>query len=156
LILSGVGNPDRITPRGVVVLMAATLGGGKRMTSNARTLVMACCSVAWLLGVSSYATAQQQMVDPDFHPDVRRPAYSRGGPTIAIDEAHDNFHTMNGQYAPLAELLRNDGYRVIASNNPFEKEDLAGIRILIIANARDLKAILAGDISKPAFTHHEC
>src|SRR5262249_10956098 len=28
--------------------------------------------------------------------------------------------------------------------------------VLIIANARNVKAILAGDISKPAFTDHEC
>jgi hypothetical protein len=102
------------------------------------------------------SVAQQQIVDADFHPAVATPAYLKGGPTVAIDEAHDNFHTMSGQYAPLAALLRNDGYKVVASKVPFEKESLNGIGVLVVANARNLKAILGGDISKPAFTDHEC
>src|SRR5262245_25676265 len=63
---------------------------------------------------------------------------------------------MEGQYSPLASLLRNDGYRVIPSQVRFETKDLSAIRVLVVANARDLKAILGGDISKPAFTDHEC
>src|SRR5262245_49969514 len=124
---------------------------GSRMAANTRTLI-----VAWLLCVSLHAVAQQQIVDPDFQPRIAESAYPSGGPTVAIDEAHDNFHTMGGQYAPLAALLQTDGYEVVASKLPFEKENLAGIRVLIVANARNLKAILAGDISKPAFTDHEC
>jgi hypothetical protein len=102
------------------------------------------------------AVAQQQIVDTDFQPAVAMPAYLKGGPTVAIDESHDNFHTMTGQYAPLAALLRKDGYKVVASKVPFEKESLDGIRLLLVANARNLKAILSGDISKSAFTDHEC
>jgi hypothetical protein len=116
-----------------------------------RTLIMVS-----LLCMSMHIVGQQQIVDPDFQPTVARPAYSNGGPAVAIDEAHDNFHTLAGQYAPLAALLRTDGYKVIASKVPFEKENLVGIRVLIVANARNLKAILAGEISKPAFTDHEC
>ena len=117
----------------------------------ARTLIM-----VPLVCMSMQAVAQQQIVDPDFQPMVAKPAYPNGGPAVAIDEAHDNFHTLAGQYAPLAALLRTDGYKVVASKVPFEKEALAGIRVLIVANARNLKAILAGDISKPAFTDREC
>jgi hypothetical protein len=102
------------------------------------------------------AVAQQQIVDADFQPAVAMPAYPKGGPTVAVDEAHDNFHTMGGQYAPLAALLRNDGYKVVASKVSFEKENLNRIGVLIVANARNLKAILGGDIAKPAFTDHEC
>jgi hypothetical protein len=102
------------------------------------------------------AVAQQQIVDPDFQTTIKRPTYKGVGPIVAIDEAHDNFHTVGGQYSPLASLLRNDGYRVIPSQLPFETKDLAGIQVLVVANARDLKAILGGDISKPAFTDHEC
>jgi hypothetical protein len=112
-------------------------------------LFLACLSIL-------AAVAQQQIVDTDFRPAVAMPVYLKGGPTVAIDEAHDNFHTMAGQYAPLATLLRNDGYKVVGSKVPFEKENLRGIDVLIIANARNLKALLAGDISKPAFTDHEC
>jgi hypothetical protein len=112
--------------------------------------------VALLLCICLRAAAQQQIADPDFQTTIEKPAYKSGGPTVAIDEAHDNFHTMSGQYSPLAALLRNDGYRVIASQVPFDTKDLAGIRVLVVANARDLKAILGGDISRPAFTDHEC
>jgi len=121
------------------------------MGVNARHL-----AVVSLLCMSLQAVAQQQIVDPDFQPVVARPTYPSRGPTVAIDEAHDNFHTLGGQYAPLAALLRNDGYEVIASKVPFVKENLAGIRVLVVANARNLKAILGGDLSKPAFTDHEC
>jgi hypothetical protein len=123
----------------------------KRLTRMGRTLI-----VVSLVCASMQMLAQQQIVDPDFHPTVAKPAYRDGGPTVAIDEAHDNFHTLDGQYGPLAALLRTDGYKLVASKAPFEKDNLAGIRVLIIANARNLKAILAGDISKPAFTDHEC
>jgi hypothetical protein len=112
--------------------------------------------VVLFLCISLGAVAQQQIVDPDFDTTIKKPAYKSGGPTVAIDEAHDNFHTTSGQYSPLAALLRNDGYRVIASQVPFETKNLAGIRVLVVANPRDLKAIVGGDISKPAFTDREC
>jgi len=121
------------------------------MGGNARTLI-----AASILCIALHAVAQQQVTDPDFQPEVVKPAYPNGGPTVAIDEAHDNFHTMGGQYAPLTALLRKDGYEVVPLTGTFEKEKLAGIRVLVIANARNLKAILSGDISKPAFTDHEC
>jgi hypothetical protein len=31
---------------------------------------------------------------------------------VQIDEAHFNFHTLEGRYAPFAKLLRRDGYVV--------------------------------------------
>ena len=56
-----------------------------------------------LAAVALPAQAQQQMVDPDFRPTVERPAYAAGqGPVVAIDEAHANFHRLEGQYAPFA------------------------------------------------------
>jgi hypothetical protein len=44
--------------------------------------------------------AQQQLVDPDFLAAVERPAYPNDGPTVAIDEAHDNFHTAAASTRP--------------------------------------------------------
>ncbi len=111
-------------------------------------------AVSWLAAAS--AGAQQQIVDPDFRATVAKPAYTGGGPTVAIDEAHSNFHTVGGQFAPFAALLNSDGYRVIASTREFNTASLAGVGVLVIANARNLKAILAGDITKPAFTEEEC
>ena len=100
--------------------------------------------------------AQQQIVDPDFKSVVEKPAYLRSGPTVAIDEAHSNFHTAGGQYKPFTDLLTSDGYRVIAFTRKFEMGTLAGIDVLVIANARDLAALMAGNLSSPAFTEHEC
>jgi hypothetical protein len=97
--------------------------------------------------------AQEQLVDPDFKAVVQRPAYSQTGPTIAIDEAHSNFHKATGQYQPFAELLRSDGYTVKSLSSKFEPGALAGIDILVIANAlpQDLS-----NPSQPAFTEQEC
>ena len=72
-----------------------------------RMLFGAGCYVM-LLGIA--VDAQQQLVDPDFKAVVERPAYPRNGPTVAIDEAHSNFHTAGGQYKPFADLLTSDGY----------------------------------------------
>lgn len=81
------------------------------------------------------ATAQQQMVDPDFRPDVARPAYANGGPVVSIDAAHHNFHTADGQYAPFAALLRADGYEVRSGSRAFDAGGLDGVDVLVIANA---------------------
>jgi hypothetical protein len=113
-----------------------------------------CCIASLLVGVS--VQGQQQIVDPDFRPVVEHPAYRRSGPTVAIDEAHSNFHTLGGQYKPFAALLTNDGYKVVPSNRKFEKGTMNGIDVLVIANARNLTALAAGDISRPAFTEEEC
>ncbi len=50
-----------------------------------------------------------------------------------IDEAHHNFHTAEGRYAPFAKLLRRDGYRVEAWRTPFGA--LRGVDVLVISNA---------------------
>src|SRR5262245_34854901 len=91
-------------------------------------LLLCCCSARVALGA-------QQVVDPDFHPTVERPAYPANGPAVAIDEAHSNFHTAGGQYAPFAALLRTDGYLVIASTHAFDAESLKGVGVLVIVNA---------------------
>jgi hypothetical protein len=41
-------------------------------------------------------SAQEQIVDANFDALVTTPAYASGGPTVAIDEAHGNFHTASG------------------------------------------------------------
>ena len=98
------------------------------------------------------ALAQQQMVDPDFHPTVERPAYSEGqGPVVAIDEAHLNFHRLDGQYAPFAALLRADGYRVRAGTLAFDAGGLDGVEVLVIANA----GATGEQPTPPAFTEAE-
>ena len=88
------------------------------------------------LFVMCAATAAQQVADPDFKPEIKKPAYKQGrGPAVCIDEAHHNFHTAAGRYAPFAELLRRDGYDVKPSAAAFNGDALKACRVLVIANA---------------------
>ena len=87
-------------------------------------------------------------------PQVPNPAYDRGvGPVVGIDSAHNNFHTAGGRYAPLAELLRRDGYRVVDLPE-WTAGQLEELDILVIANARSEQddTFLP---SPPAFTQTE-
>jgi hypothetical protein len=78
----------------------------------------------------------QQIADPDVDLSVAAPAYrTETGPRVAIDAAHNNFHTVDGRYAPFAQLLRNDGFRVSGSEALFSDASLANVDILVIANA---------------------
>src|SRR5262245_3842651 len=101
--------------------------------------------VACLLSLT-HAPDQQQILDPDFKVTVERPAYQKSGPTVAIDEAHSNFHTAGGQYKPFADLLMNDGYRIVVSTRKFEAGVLNGVDVLVVANAN------ARNFTDPAFS----
>jgi hypothetical protein len=97
----------------------------------------------------------QQMPDPDFDASVAQPAYVQEHPRVVIDEAHFNFHTAKGGYAPFAQLLRNDGYDVGTGTSKFDDASLRGVRVLVISNA--LGSSDHGDAAaKPAFTDQEC
>ena len=88
------------------------------------------------LMIGAVAPQAQQLGDPDFPIVVTDPAYPGGsGPVVAIDEAHQNFHTLAGRYGTFAAILEADGYRLTAQDGPFTAEGLAGIDILVIANA---------------------
>lgn len=97
------------------------------------------------------ALAQQQTVDPAFTPKVDRPAIT-GGPRLILDEAHRNYHTAAGQYAPFARLMTLDGWRVEAGRAPFAPSSLDGVRLLVIANAGHEHDGPAGQ----TFTPDEC
>ena len=85
-----------------------------------------------LLGGSASA---QQVPDPDFDPSVERPAYTQDGPTVVIDEAHNNTSRMAGRYKPFADVLKNDGYSVVVGEKAFNREDLRDVDVLVVANA---------------------
>lgn len=93
--------------------------------------------------------AAQQVADPDYAPKLESPAYREEGPLVAIDEAHRNFHTIEGRYAPFARLLDTDGYRTSALKTPVSAEALAAVKILVIANARSAPPVAS------AFTAEE-
>jgi hypothetical protein len=93
----------------------------------------------------------QQMTDPDFRPTVARPAYAAAAPVVVIDGAHDNFHTVDGRYAPFAALLRADGYQVRGGTTRFDAGGLDGVDVLVIANA----GAVHGEATSSAFTESE-
>ncbi|MBX9600849.1 MAG: hypothetical protein K2X35_07590 [Bryobacteraceae bacterium] len=82
------------------------------------------------------ALTAQQVSDTEFKPPIDKPAFPAAtGPVIAIDEAHNNFHTRDGRYLTFANLLERDGYKVVASKSEFRGDALKPFKILVIANA---------------------
>jgi hypothetical protein len=80
--------------------------------------------------------AAQQVPDRAFRPPVENPAYGFGkGPVVCLDEAHFNFHTLDGRFWAFGELLRRDGYVVRPNRAKFDKPSLAACSILVISNA---------------------
>ncbi|MBI5600058.1 MAG: DUF4350 domain-containing protein [Gemmatimonadetes bacterium] len=78
----------------------------------------------------------QQVADSAFSVPFIAPAYPGGaGPVVLLDEAHANFHTLDGRYFVFGKVLRQDGYQVRPSRVPLSAAALAGARVLVIANA---------------------
>ena len=72
-----------------------------------------------------------------FRPPVASPAYAEGkGPTVCLDEAHANFHTLDDRFWAFGELLRRDGYVVKANTAKFDRGSLGQCSILVISNAQ--------------------
>jgi hypothetical protein len=99
-----------------------------------RRHAIASCGFVLVVGCRG---APGQVANPDFEAEVEQPtiATSDDPPTVCIDEGHHNFHTLEGRYAPFAEVLRADGYRVIAVSGQLGAESLRECDVLVIANA---------------------
>ena len=98
----------------------------------------------------------QQVPDTTFDARIERPAWERGrGPRLALDEAHHNFHTLDGRYQPFGELARADGFRVSAGTAPFTPASLAGVDLLVVANALGSDDMGDSSAMRPAFTGAE-
>lgn len=88
--------------------------------------------VAW----ADVASSPTEWVDTGYRFDNIDPAYGGDiGPNVCIDEAHFNLHTAGGSYAPFADLLRGDGYRVTRFRSDFTEDALTDCEILLIINA---------------------
>ncbi len=84
-----------------------------------------------------------QVADHSFVVDVERPEYAQGsGPVVLVDEAHNNFHTVEGRYATFVRILRADGYVVRSSENLFEHDVLSQGQVLVIANALNERNVI--------------
>lgn len=106
--------------------------------------------------VSGFCFAQQ-IGDPDFNPPIFNPAYPVGeGSRIYIDEAHNNFHTMDGRYKPFADLLAKDGYVVKSLKDTIKENALDSVDILVISNSLNIKNTEDWVLPTPsAFTEDE-
>ncbi|MGD8537674.1 MAG: hypothetical protein PVI66_03030 [Candidatus Aminicenantes bacterium] len=96
-------------------------------------------------GIASFCYVQEttstveppRTADLSFHPPIDRPAYPLGkGPSVLIDEAHNNFHTADGTYKPFVSLIERDGYVVKRLKDKFTPERLYHTKILVIADAQ--------------------
>ncbi|MDX9759460.1 MAG: hypothetical protein RBU27_09890 [Bacteroidota bacterium] len=87
----------------------------------------------WMLGGMLWA---QQSGDPRYVPTIRERAFADGtGPSVLIDAAHRNFHTMDGRFKAFADLLHAHGCTVGSAEERASTTLLAGCDIYVIANA---------------------
>ena len=99
--------------------------------------------------------AAQQRANPRFDATVADPAFPAGeGPRVLFDDAHHNFHTSDGRYAPFVQLMRADGFRVASNRDVFTAGTLRGHDILVISSARGAPLGQPGQ-AQPAFTETE-
>ena len=93
---------------------------------RARTLIASLAALGLVLAaIVAFRWYRQndQRPDADFDISVATPSYAGSASRtvrVAVDQAHNNFHTATGRYGPFAHLLANDGYRVTSSDRPFD------------------------------------
>lgn len=95
--------------------------------------------IAWfaLLLSASLPCVAQQVADRAFVPKVSPPAFAEAkGPAVCLDEAHHNFHTLDGRFHAFGALLRRDGYVVTPNRVAFDAKGLSACAVLVIANAQ--------------------
>src|SRR5256886_17453894 len=110
-----------------------------------------CC----LILLSFTGIFAQQIADPNYDAKVAHPAYTKNGPKVLFDEAHNNFHTASGRYKPFADLIMNDGYQVTPNTQKFSAQALKGFDILVISNALGAPRMNQPEAGNPAFTEAE-
>lgn len=115
--------------------------------------LVVCFALSVLIQPASQA---QQVADPNFDPKVAHPAYTKKGPRVLFDEAHNNFHTASGRYKPFADLISSDGYQITPNKEKFSAQVLKGFDILVISNALGAPLMAQPEASNPAFTDAEC
>lgn len=102
----------------------------KVVVVTASTFIVAAVVLFFLLA------NRDQPYDRAFDSQVGDPAYRTNGPIVLFDEGHLNTHTTTAGYKPLADLLRNDGYRLRVLQQPLSLLELEGVSILVLALAR--------------------
>lgn len=91
-----------------------------------------------LLLLIFYVLELKAQVYPDtlFSPIIERPIFPNGdGPEVFVDAAHHNYHTASNRFAPFANVLRKEGYRIQENQELFNEKDLKAMPLLVISNA---------------------
>lgn len=114
------------------------------------------CAATLVLTLFAVPAFAQQAPDTAFDTRIANPAFVARHPRVAIDEAHHNFHRIDGRYLPFANLLRHDGCEVVAGKSAFTAESLEPLDVLVISNALGDEDMSAAAASNPAFTPAEC
>lgn len=103
-----------------------------------RILIGVVAVVSLLIGGAVVVIYPAQRADLGWRPSAR-PVSFKGGdsPVVTIDASHHNASDARwwGRYWPFAQLLRADGYSVRNSDGQFDAASLAGVDVLVIANA---------------------
>ncbi len=80
-------------------------------------------------------TASHAVAD-DWTPAVAQPEFPLGeGPTVLVDAAHGNWHTIDGRFRAFAQLLEKDGYEVRSSDEKISLKSLDDADVFVVANA---------------------
>lgn len=99
--------------------------------------VTAAASLWMALSLVGSQASAQQATDRSIVPSLGTSTYATGqGPTVCLDEGHNNFHTLDHRFWPFGELLRADGYALRSVAGRFALPNLASCKILVIANAQ--------------------
>lgn len=89
-----------------------------------------------LAGGAAPTLRAQQVADSSFTVKIGAPAYAgASAPVVLLDEAHTNFHTLDGRYLVFGRVLAQDGLIVRPNRVPFSAAALRDARVLVIANA---------------------
>jgi hypothetical protein len=126
--------------------------------TRSTALLVALLGVTGVLGAPAAACAQvQQLADSTYTPTVAEAAFTTRHPKILFDEAHHNFHTMDGRYQAYAKLMAADGCVLTPNKTPFSAATLKGYDVLVIANAMgdDPASGTEESVAGPAFTKEE-
>lgn len=87
-----------------------------------------------VLAAAFFYMTRDRSYDRSFDTRVANPAYptAGGGPVVLYDEGHLNTHTTTTGYKPFADLVRNDGYTLRTTDQPFTLRQLGGIAVLVL------------------------
>lgn len=112
---------------------------------------------AFVFFIVSLSLTAQVIADTTFESGLP-PFFPEGsGPCICIDAAHNNLHTIESNFRPFAQLLRENGYRVKGINKLFKSaKDLGDCQVLVISNALHASNLGNWQLPTPsAFTEDE-